>query len=81
MTLFSHLGHLDTAAREIAPAAVLFDLYDTLVHARAGSYFYHSVPTALGVEPRGSAKSFLMVTGRSWDAGDGPGAARAWPLR
>jgi hypothetical protein len=30
---------------------------------------------------RGSAKSFLMVTGRSWHAGDGRGAARAWPLR
>lgn len=30
---------------------MLFDLYDTLIHARAGSSFYHSVPTALGVDP------------------------------
>jgi putative hydrolase of the HAD superfamily len=33
------------------PAAVLFDLYDTLVLARGRSSFYHSVPTALGVDP------------------------------
>jgi hypothetical protein len=31
------------------PAAVLFDLYDTLVHASPGSSFYRSVPSALGV--------------------------------
>ena len=31
------------------PAAVLFDLYDTLVHAPAGNAFYRAVPAALGV--------------------------------
>ncbi len=31
------------------PAAVLFDLYDTLVHAAPGNSFYRAVPTALGV--------------------------------
>jgi putative hydrolase of the HAD superfamily len=30
-------------------AAVLFDLYDTLVHATADDVFYHSVAAALGV--------------------------------
>ena len=33
------------------PAAVLFDLYDTLVHADPRSSFYQEVPTALGVSP------------------------------
>lgn len=32
------------------PAAVLFDLYDTLVHARPDGSFYQAVPTALGVD-------------------------------
>jgi hypothetical protein len=31
------------------PAAVLFDLYDTLVHASPRRSFYHAVPAALGV--------------------------------
>jgi putative hydrolase of the HAD superfamily len=31
------------------PAAVLFDLYDTLVHASPRRSFYHAVPVALGV--------------------------------
>ncbi len=31
------------------PAAVLFDLYDTLVHAAPGNPFYRAVPAALGV--------------------------------
>jgi putative hydrolase of the HAD superfamily len=34
-----------------APAAVLFDLYDTLVHARADNDFYRAVPAALGIDP------------------------------
>lgn len=33
------------------PAAILFDLYDTLVHASSGSHFYRAVPSALGVNP------------------------------
>jgi len=33
------------------PAAVLFDLYDTLVHAAPRNSFYRAVPTALGVSP------------------------------
>jgi putative hydrolase of the HAD superfamily len=33
------------------PAAVLFDLYDTLVHASPHSSFYRAVPSALGVSP------------------------------
>jgi hypothetical protein len=33
------------------PAAVLFDLYDTLVHASADNAFYRAVPAALGVSP------------------------------
>jgi putative hydrolase of the HAD superfamily len=33
------------------PAAVLFDLYDTLVHAAPHSFFYRAVPSALGVSP------------------------------
>jgi len=37
--------------RTTRPAAVLFDLYETLIQARSGSSFYHSVPTALGADP------------------------------
>ena len=33
------------------PAAVLFDLYDTLVHASPDSSYYRAVPSALGVSP------------------------------
>jgi FMN phosphatase YigB (HAD superfamily) len=33
------------------PAAVLFDLYDTLVHVSPNGSFYHAVPTALGIRP------------------------------
>lgn len=33
------------------PAAVLFDLYDTLVHAAPDSSFYRAVPSELGVSP------------------------------
>jgi putative hydrolase of the HAD superfamily len=33
------------------PAAVLFDLYDTLVHASADNAFYRAVPAALRVRP------------------------------
>jgi putative hydrolase of the HAD superfamily len=33
------------------PAAVLFDLYDTLVHASPRRSFYHAVPAALAVRP------------------------------
>jgi len=32
------------------PAAVLFDLYDTLVHVRQDRSFFHAVPAALGVD-------------------------------
>ena len=32
-------------------AAVLFDLYDTLVHASPRRTFYHAVPAALAVSP------------------------------
>jgi putative hydrolase of the HAD superfamily len=34
------------------PVAVLFDLYDTLVHASPHSSFYRAVPSALGVSPQ-----------------------------
>ena len=36
-------------ASDRRPAAVLFDLYDTLVHASPRRSFYRAVPAALGV--------------------------------
>ena len=36
--------------RDMAVGAVLFDLYDTLVHASPNNTFYHRVPAALGVD-------------------------------
>lgn len=38
-------------ARWPRPAAVLVDLYDTLVHKSPGGEFYRAVPRALGIEP------------------------------
>jgi putative hydrolase of the HAD superfamily len=57
--------------RTTRPAAVLFDLYETLIRARAGSSFYHSVPTALGVDP-GRWLAAYRALGRAAMAGEVP---------
>lgn len=63
------------------PAAVLFDLYDTLVHASADNAFYRAVPAALRVRPdrwlfRPMARR-AVGTGRA--SYRGPGRRRATP--
>jgi putative hydrolase of the HAD superfamily len=53
------------------PAAVLFDLYDTLVHASPRRSFYRTVPSALGVS-RGRWLACYRALGRAAMLGDVP---------
>jgi putative hydrolase of the HAD superfamily len=60
------------------PAAVLFDLYDTLVHASAGGAFYLGVPAALGVD-QGRWLACYRALGRAAMLGDVPDmTTRVW---
>jgi FMN phosphatase YigB (HAD superfamily) len=43
------------------PAAVLFDLYDTLVHASPRRLFYHAVPAALAVSEERSLACYRAL--------------------
>jgi putative hydrolase of the HAD superfamily len=53
------------------PAAVLFDLYDTLVHASPRRSFYHAVPAALAVRPERWLACYRAL-GRAAMLGDVP---------
>jgi putative hydrolase of the HAD superfamily len=56
------------------PAAVLFDLYDTLVHASPRRSFYHAVPAALAVSQERWLACYRAL-GRAAMLGDVPDTA------
>jgi putative hydrolase of the HAD superfamily len=59
------------AGPPLPPAAVLFDLYDTLVHASGDGSFYRGVPAALGVD-QGRWLVAYRALGRAAMLGDVP---------
>jgi FMN phosphatase YigB (HAD superfamily) len=68
-----HVSFIGSQAA-VPPVAVLFDLYDTLVHAPASGSFYRAVPAALGV---GEARwlTCYRALGRAAMLGDVPDMA------
>jgi hypothetical protein len=61
--------------RDAGVGAVLFDLYDTLVHASPDNSFYHRVPAALGVD-RDRWHACYRALGRAAMLGEVPGMAK-----